>query len=504
MKERANDNLSHRYSCNSGTDGRVNPIPRTGDVARSTCRNESMTANRGLRLYVATLTVAAVGAAAILVVAGVGLGNPWVVLALALASIVAERHAIRFTDTTELSISPVLSLFAAVLLGPLAGGLVGAASELGDRELFGPAATGRSPYLKFSTYASSRFLAGAAMGLVASGVMAWIPNEAGVIVATFAGSVTGEALEVAFAAIAGRLRGSSTAVIRLMGPLMVTATCVYAPVVAALTFAYTEISPWTALLFLAPGLAAQALFAMYTEKASLYEDQVKLADELQRTNDSLHRAIWSFSEALVQALDASDEYTAGHSNAVAIYSRDIAQRMGLSQDAQDRAFLCGLVHDIGKIGVDPEILRKPGRLTLEERRNMERHSEIGYQILRKIDAYSDIALVVLYHHERMDGEGYPTKLSGDDIPVLSRIVAVADAYNAMTSHRPYRSAMNFMIARDRLLQAMGAQFDSDVVVAFVAVLADAEDDYRYARREDFRPRSSARVDQESELVAGAA
>jgi putative two-component system response regulator len=228
---------------------------------------------------------------------------------------------------------------------------------------------------------------------------------------------------------------------------MVTATCVYAPVVAALTFAYTEISPWTALLFLAPGLAAQALFAMYTEKATLYEEQVKLSDELRKTNESLYRAIWSFAEALVEALDASDEYTAGHSSAVAIYSRDIAKRMGFSEDEQDRAYLCGLVHDIGKIGVDPEILRKPGRLTLEERRNMERHSEIGYQILRKIDEYSDIALVVLYHHERMDGEGYPKKLTGPDIPMLSRIIAVADAYNAMTSNRPYRDAMNYLSRR---------------------------------------------------------
>jgi putative nucleotidyltransferase with HDIG domain len=463
-----------------------------------------VTINRELRLYIAALCASACGLALLLVVMGVGLGEPWVVLALALASIVAERHAIRFSATTELSISPVLALFAAVLLGPLAGGLVGAASELGDRELLRRGSKGRSPYLKAATYTSSRFISGAAMGAVASAVMHWIPSEAGVLVATVAGSLTGEALEVAFAAIAGRLRGSSTAVIRLMGPLMVTATCVYAPVVAALTFAYTEISPWTALLFLAPGLAAQALFAMYTEKATLYEEQVKLSDELRKTNESLYRAIWSFAEALVEALDASDEYTAGHSSAVAIYSRDIAKRMGFSEDEQDRAYLCGLVHDIGKIGVDPEILRKPGRLTLEERRNMERHSEIGYQILRKIDEYSDIALVVLYHHERMDGEGYPKKLTGPDIPMLSRIIAVADAYNAMTSNRPYRDAMNYLIARDRLLQAMGAQFDSDVVIAFAAVLADEDDDYRYARRSDFRTPGAFSPDPAAVLIAGAA
>ena len=119
---------------------------------------------------------------------------------------------------------------------------------------------------------------------------------------------------------------------------MVTATCVYAPVVAALAFAYTEVSPWTALLFLAPGLAAQALFAMYTEKAALYEEQVKLSDGTPTDKRVAPSRIRSFAEALVQALDASDEYTAGHSNAVAIYSRDIAKRMSLSVELQDRAF----------------------------------------------------------------------------------------------------------------------------------------------------------------------
>lgn len=462
-----------------------------------------MSAPRELKLYVTALFAGALGLLILLILSGHTLANPWVVIALALATIVAERHAIRFSATTELSISPVLALFAAVLFGPLAAGLVGAASELGDRELL-RSDEGRSPRLKGAAYLSSRFLSGAAMGMVAAALQEWIPSQSGVLVATLAASIAGEALEVTFAAIAGRLRGSSTAVVRLMGPLMVTATCIYAPVVAALTFAYTEVSPWTALLFLAPGLAAQALFAMYTEKAALYEEQVKLSKELQETNTSLHRAIRSFAEALVEALDASDEYTAGHSNAVAIYCRDIAARMNLPIEVQDRAYLCGLVHDIGKIGVDPNILRKPGRLTLDERRSMEKHSEIGYHILRKIDAYSDIAQVVLNHHERMDGQGYPAQIPGHEIPLLSRIVAVADAYNAMTSNRPYRSAMNYLVARDRLLQAMGSQFDSDVVVAFAAQLADAEDDYRYARRSDFRPLRTAIDDRLDSIIAGAA
>ena len=148
-------------------------------------------------------------------------------------------------------------------------------------------------------------------------------------------------------------------------------------------------------------------------------------------------------------------------------------------------YLCGLLHDIGKIGLAASVLNKEGRLDLEERREMERHSEIGERILTKVEAYADVALIVRHHHERLDGEGYPDKLRGEEIPLVSRIIAVADAYNAMTSDRPYRKAMAYEVARDRLLQAMGSQFFVEPVVAFLSVLAEASDDYRFARGADF-------------------
>src|SRR5206468_4818704 len=119
-------------------------------------------------------------------------------------------------------------------------------------------------------------------------------------------------------------------------------------------------------------------------------------------------------------LDARDRYTAGHSAAVAIYARDITVRMGLSTAEQDKAHLCGLVHDIGKIGLPAGLLEKAGVLTLDERRQMEEHSEIGERILRNVDDYSEIADVVRSHHERIDGMGYPDGIHGDDIPLLAR------------------------------------------------------------------------------------
>jgi putative nucleotidyltransferase with HDIG domain len=155
--------------------------------------------------------------------------------------------------------------------------------------------------------------------------------------------------------------------------------------------------------------------------------------------------------------------------------------MGLSEEKQELVHLCGLVHDIGKIGLPAGLLEKPGPLTLEERRQMERHSEIGERILRNVDDYSEIADVVRSHHERIDGMGYPDGLHSDDIPLLARIIGVADAYDAMTSDRPYRAALPSRVARMRLAQAVETQFDTGVVAAFEAILAASDDDYRSGR-----------------------
>jgi HD-GYP domain-containing protein (c-di-GMP phosphodiesterase class II) len=159
--------------------------------------------------------------------------------------------------------------------------------------------------------------------------------------------------------------------------------------------------------------------------------------------------------------------------------------MGLSDEIRDQAYLCGLVHDIGKIGLPPGLLEKPGALTLEERRQMQEHSAIGERILAHVDEYSEIARIVRHHHERIDGQGYPDGLADESIPLVSRIIAVADAYNAMTSNRPYRDAMPSRVARLRLAQAVESQFDTSAVAAFEAILASADEEYRLARRADF-------------------
>ena len=216
---------------------------------------------------------------------------------------------------------------------------------------------------------------------------------------------------------------------------------------ALLVIAYEEVSPLTLPLFLAPALAAQRLFG-------LYQEQLRLTDDLAQANVRLERANLSFVRSLVTTLDARDRYTAGHSAAVAIYARDIAERLGLSDESQQLAHVCGLVHDVGKIGLPAGLLEKPGALTLAERRVMETHSEIGERILAEVEDFNEIATIVRHHHERWDGQGYPDGVAGDDIPLISRIIAAADAYNAMTSDRPYRDAMPSRVARMRLAQGV--------------------------------------------------
>jgi putative nucleotidyltransferase with HDIG domain len=256
-----------------------------------------------------------------------------------------------------------------------------------------------------------------------------------------------------------------------MAPLFLTTIPLYLPLVAFLVYGYEHYS-WAVVA------TVLVLVAALQKVAHMYQKQRDATDGMTDAYIRLEKANISFAAALVAALDARDQYTAGHSAAVAVYSRDIAKRMGLSTEEQNLVHLAGLVHDIGKIGLPPGLLEKAGPLTLEERRIMETHSEIGEHILAKVDDYSDIALIVRHHHERIDGNGYPNRISGTSIPLLSRIIAVADAYNAMTSNRPYREAMPSRVARLRLAQAVGSQFDTSVVAAFEAILATATEEYK--------------------------
>jgi HD-GYP domain-containing protein (c-di-GMP phosphodiesterase class II) len=177
-------------------------------------------------------------------------------------------------------------------------------------------------------------------------------------------------------------------------------------------------------------------------------------------------------KALTNSIDAKDQYTRGHSERVALISRWIAERYaeneGLEDEQIHKVYLAGLLHDIGKIGIDENVLRKNGKLTPEERECIQRHPSIGAGILRGIKQMRDIVPGVLCHHERVDGRGYPDGLRGDEIPLTGKIVGLADSFDAMTSRRTYREAMSVEHALHEIRNGLGTQFDEKIGALFLA------------------------------------
>jgi putative nucleotidyltransferase with HDIG domain len=397
-------------------------------------------------------------------------GPMWPLAALAVSAFLAERQSVRLTARAAVSVSSLPIVLAAVIYGPFAAIVVSFASLLCDF---------RAPYARWITWTSSRSIAAGCAGAVALYLDGSGSHGFGRVVAAVAAATMVEQLgDLALGSVAARLRGMTVREIARFSSAIFMALPLYVPITALLVYTYREVSPWSVALFLFPAFAAQRFFLLYREQRAT-------AEELAAAIEMQEKANLSFASALVATLDARDRYTAGHSAAVAIYARDIAKRLGLSEVEQQLAHLCGLVHDIGKVGLWPGLLEKPGPLTLEERRQMEQHPVIGETILTKVEGYSEIARIVRHHHERVDGAGYPDRLVTDEIPLLSRIIAVADAYNAMTSHRPYRDAMPSRVARLRLAQAVETQFDTAVVAAFEAVLVGASDDYRAGSHTEF-------------------
>lgn len=171
-------------------------------------------------------------------------------------------------------------------------------------------------------------------------------------------------------------------------------------------------------------------------------------------------------QAMSQAIEARDPYTRGHSDRVAKMAYEIAGQMGLPNSTRQEILLSGVLHDIGKIGVPDAILQKPGKLTDEERLIIEKHPEIGHGILEKLNKLRFALPGVLYHHERWDGNGYPHRLRGEEIPLMARILAVADSFDAMTSSRPYRVGMRLDKTRAIMMEGAGVQWDRDIVMLF--------------------------------------
>ncbi|QUH24702.1 HD-GYP domain-containing protein [Serpentinicella alkaliphila] len=218
------------------------------------------------------------------------------------------------------------------------------------------------------------------------------------------------------------------------------------PLGVVTAIAYAHYGWFAVVMFLGPLLVARYSFKLYIDMKSVYFETIK---------------------ALSNAVEAKDEYTKGHSYRVAQYAVGIAQEMGLTYEVVDKINTAAILHDIGKIGISDTILNKPDNLSDEEYIRVQNHPEIGAKILFEVDFLKDVAEIIKHHHERYDGKGYPLHLEGNKIPLEASILAVADAYDAMTSDRAYRKAMNSIIAYKIIIKESGKQFDPRVVESFM-------------------------------------
>src|ERR1019366_4440557 len=187
--------------------------------------------------------------------------------------------------------------------------------------------------------------------------------------------------------------------------------------------------------------------------------------QLKQAADQNHELFLGSIRMLAAAIDEKDPYTRGHSGRVAKYSIIVAQQLGLNEKELDKIRISALLHDVGKIGVDDRVLKKPGALTPEEFELMKQHPGKGANIMRPVAQLKEMLPGIELHHEHVDGGGYPHGLQGDEIPLMARIIAAADTLDAMTTNRPYQSGMDLEFAMNRIRQLTGTKFDAAVVDA---------------------------------------
>jgi HD-GYP domain-containing protein (c-di-GMP phosphodiesterase class II) len=212
------------------------------------------------------------------------------------------------------------------------------------------------------------------------------------------------------------------------------------------------------------------VFAIQDVNRELENARRREIEHYKEEQQKLHAMFEQTAEALATAIDAKDKYTSGHSTRVAAYSTQIARDAGKSEEDREKVYFSALLHDVGKIGVNDAIINKDGRLTDEEFAQIKLHPVYGNQILSAILESPYLSVGAHYHHERYDGKGYPEGLKGEGIPDAARIIAVADAYDAMTSRRSYRDIMSRDEVRREFVEGRGTQFDprfADVIIAMI-------------------------------------
>jgi putative two-component system response regulator len=230
-----------------------------------------------------------------------------------------------------------------------------------------------------------------------------------------------------------------------------------------------------AMDFIRKPIIKDVLLLRVRNSVELIRLQRSLENEVIEKTRAHEQLFLNVVATLADAIDAKDAYTNGHSRRVAAYSREIAARYGYDEKSLDDIYMMGLLHDVGKIGVPDEVINKPGRLTDEEFAYIKKHPAIGGKILGNITEMPSLSLGARYHHERFDGRGYPEGLSGENIPEEARIIAVADAYDAMTSNRSYRGIIPQDVVKGEFEKGLGTQFDPRFAAIMLEIISEDVD-----------------------------
>ncbi len=403
-------------------------------------------------------------------------GDWWVLLALGVLNVVAERMPISIYGESYISVGFVFTMANIVLFGPLGVVIVAPLEGLTGR-------LGRAPWDYIRARNAGRFTLVYWAAAEAYSLFAPVgPNtlDLTLVAGGVAATATAFVLFSAFNIVSLWLRkgvsfGETWENRKWLAPQYVALGFVG----LALATAYVGLGIAAIVAFITPVVMMRVTMKQYVDKTADNVELLKAQNaalgaanvEIRKVSEELRFTYDSTLEALVSALDARDQETHGHSIRVARYMLTIAEALGVKPGSQEWVDMQrgALLHDVGKIGVRDAILWKPGKLSPEEWVEMRRHPEIGFNMLREVKFLRGAAEIVLAHHERWDGQGYPRGLTAEEVPLGSRIFMVVDTFDSMTSDRPYRRALSSKVALEEIIRCGGSQFDPLVVQAFLHI-----------------------------------
>jgi putative nucleotidyltransferase with HDIG domain len=433
---------------------------------------------KALSALLALLSAAAFCCAVILAPPASTLEMAVACVVLSALALIAESLAVEFTDRITLTASNLPILLAIMFLGPAPAMIVAAVAGLWGfwRE--------RSVFIALFNVSDFVAAAGAAAVVFLALENAWGFAQSAVSVGFLAAGVLAAATyefcigwAVGLASLLMYQRSLTTYWKAELGPFARSLAVLWA--LGLMTAAlYAEAGLVAVVLLFVPLFASQYMFKLLANEKEHVATQKQLSDQYLEMNIGL-------AAAMVVLLDSKDEYTAQHSAAVAMYCRDIAGVLGLPEQEAEALHLAGLLHDLGKVGTPDAVLGKQTTLDEDDWDFIRQHPGKGAEVLSHLAAYQDVADIVQYHHERLDGSGYPDGVAGDRIPELSKILAVADSYHAMTSDRPYRAARSSFDALKELRKVAGVTLDARYIEVLAAMLRDKDLAYREGRSTDF-------------------